>query len=179
MPMTESTADCPKPDEAEEKTASGIYLPEGAKEKPLTGKIVAAGPGALNDDGKRTALTVKKGDTVIYGKYGGTEVDIDGSPGLSAIDMNEYVVFFRANGCTDFCQRQTKPGDIRYVSECNDFRVVTDGVHKQIDDFIDRPGVRRDGESANGRACPGSLHVPGNHVRRVILVPHDDFVACL
>ena len=67
-----------KPDEAEEKTASGIYLPEGAKEKPLTGKIIAAGPGALNDEGKRAALTVKKGDTVIYGKYGGTEVDIDG-----------------------------------------------------------------------------------------------------
>lgn len=67
-----------KPDEPETKTASGIYLPEGAKEKPLTGKIVAVGPGAFSDEGKRTSPSVKKGDTVIYGKYGGTEVDIDG-----------------------------------------------------------------------------------------------------
>ena len=66
-----------RPDEAEERTASGIYLPEGAKEKPMTGKIIAVGPGKLTDDGKRTPLSVKKGDTVIYGKYGGTEVDID------------------------------------------------------------------------------------------------------
>ncbi|MEM9882196.1 MAG: co-chaperone GroES [Planctomycetota bacterium] len=67
-----------KPTEAEEKTASGIYLPEGAKEKPQTGKVVAAGPGKLNDDGGRTKLTVKKGDTVLYGKYAGTEIDLDG-----------------------------------------------------------------------------------------------------
>ncbi|MBB6431385.1 co-chaperone GroES [Algisphaera agarilytica] len=67
-----------KPTEAEEKTASGIYLPEGAKEKPQTGKIVAAGPGKLNDDGSRNKLTVKKGDTVLYGKYAGTEIDVDG-----------------------------------------------------------------------------------------------------
>ena len=67
-----------KPQEADEKTASGIYLPEGAKEKPQHGKIVAAGPGKLNDDGSRNKLTVKKGDTVLYGKYAGTEVKIDG-----------------------------------------------------------------------------------------------------
>jgi len=67
-----------KPQEAEEKTASGIYLPEGAKEKPQHGNIVAAGPGKLNDDGSRNALTVKKGDTVLYGKYAGTEIDVDG-----------------------------------------------------------------------------------------------------
>ncbi|MEM9915945.1 MAG: co-chaperone GroES [Planctomycetota bacterium] len=67
-----------KPQEAEEKTASGIYLPEGAKEKPQHGKIVAAGPGKLNDDGSRNKLTVKKGDTVLYGKYAGTEIDVDG-----------------------------------------------------------------------------------------------------
>ena len=66
-----------KPDEAEERTASGIYLPEGAKEKPMTGKIIAVGPGKLTDDGKRAAMSVKKGDTVIYGKYSGTEVDIE------------------------------------------------------------------------------------------------------
>ncbi len=67
-----------KPTEAETKTKSGIFLPESAAEKPMTGKIVAVGPGALSDDGKRIAMSVKKGDTVIYGKYAGTEVDIDG-----------------------------------------------------------------------------------------------------
>ncbi len=67
-----------KPQEAESKTSSGIYLPESAKEKPVMGKVIAVGPGKVNDDGSRTALSVKKGDTVIYGKYAGTEVDIDG-----------------------------------------------------------------------------------------------------
>ena len=67
-----------KPDTADDKTASGIYLPEGAKEKPMTGKITATGPGSLNDDGSRTKLTVKKGDTVIYGKYSGTEIELNG-----------------------------------------------------------------------------------------------------
>ena len=66
-----------KPSEAEEKTRSGIFLPEGAKEKPMTGTVVAVGPGKVNDDGTRTAISVRKGDTVIYGKYGGTEVDLD------------------------------------------------------------------------------------------------------
>jgi chaperonin GroES len=66
-----------KPQEAETKTASGLYLPESAKEKPQLGTIVAAGPGKLDDEGKRTALSVKKGDKVLYGKYSGTEIDID------------------------------------------------------------------------------------------------------
>lgn len=67
-----------KPDEGEEKTASGIYLPEGARDKPMQGTIVAAGPGRLNDDGERTALTVQVGQTVVYGKYSGTEVELNG-----------------------------------------------------------------------------------------------------
>jgi len=67
-----------KPTEAEERTTSGIYLPQGAAEKPMTGKIVAVGPGKLTDDGSRSKITVKKSDTVVYGKYAGTEVDIDG-----------------------------------------------------------------------------------------------------
>ena len=67
-----------KPQDAEEKTATGIYLPEGAKEKPQHGKIIAAGPGKLNDDGGRTPMAVKAGDTVLYGKYAGTEIDVDG-----------------------------------------------------------------------------------------------------
>lgn len=70
------------PDPAEEKTKSGIFLPEGAKEKPMTGKVTAAGPGKLSDTGTRTALSVKVGDTVLYGKYAGTEIEIDGTKHL-------------------------------------------------------------------------------------------------
>lgn len=66
------------PDVAESKTASGIYLPEQAKEKPQTGKVVAVGPGKLTDTGERGTLSVKAGDTVMFGKYGGSEIDIDG-----------------------------------------------------------------------------------------------------
>jgi len=66
------------PDTAEERTASGIYLPEAAKEKPQTGTVIAAGPGKLTDSGERGKLSVKKGDTVLYGKYAGSEVEIDG-----------------------------------------------------------------------------------------------------
>lgn len=67
-----------QPSEAKDKTDSGIILPESAKEKPLTGKVIAVGPGKLNDDGSRCELSVKKGDTVLYGKYGGTEIELDG-----------------------------------------------------------------------------------------------------
>lgn len=67
-----------QPSEAKDKTDSGIILPESAKEKPLTGKVIAVGPGKLNDDGSRSELSVKKGDTVLYGKYGGTEIELDG-----------------------------------------------------------------------------------------------------
>jgi chaperonin GroES len=67
-----------KPSEAEGKSAGGIILPDTAKEKPQRGKVVAAGPGKMLDDGKRSPMTVKKGDEVIYGKYIGSEVEIDG-----------------------------------------------------------------------------------------------------
>ena len=67
-----------RPDVADEKTASGIFLPEGAKEKPMTGKVVTTGPGKLTDDGSRAKVCVKKGDKVLYGKYSGTEVEVDG-----------------------------------------------------------------------------------------------------
>ena len=67
-----------QPDIAEDRTASGIYLPEGAKEKPMTGKVVVTGPGTLSDDGSRAKVCVKKGDKVLYGKYSGTEVEVDG-----------------------------------------------------------------------------------------------------
>jgi chaperonin GroES len=67
-----------EPLDQEQVTSSGIYLPDTAKEKPQEGKIVAAGPGALGENGKRVALEVKVGDTVLYAKYAGTEVKQDG-----------------------------------------------------------------------------------------------------
>jgi chaperonin GroES len=65
-----------KPLDAETKTASGLFLPESAKEKPMQGKVVATGPGKLLDYGTRQTPLVKKGDTVVYGKYSGTEIEI-------------------------------------------------------------------------------------------------------
>ena len=67
-----------QPLEEEEKTAGGIIIPDSAKEKPMQGKIVACGPGARGDDGKLVPLDVKKGDRVLYGKWSGTEVRIEG-----------------------------------------------------------------------------------------------------
>jgi len=67
-----------EPDAAEETTAGGIVLPDAAQEKPQRGKVVAAGPGKLLDSGNRGELSVAVGDTVIYGKYGGTDIEIDG-----------------------------------------------------------------------------------------------------
>jgi len=67
-----------EPQEQEQITASGLVLPETAKEKPQQGTIVAAGPGRRDDDGKRIPLDVAVGDVVLYAKYGGTEVKIDG-----------------------------------------------------------------------------------------------------
>ena len=67
-----------KPMQSEEKTKSGIYLPDTAKEKPQEGKVIAVGPGKLNDEGKRIAMDVQVGDIVIYTKYGGSEIKIDG-----------------------------------------------------------------------------------------------------
>ena len=67
-----------KAHEAEEKTASGIILPDTAQEKPQIGEVVAIGPGKVNDAGSLVKMTVKKGDKVLYGKYSGTEVSHDG-----------------------------------------------------------------------------------------------------
>ena len=68
-----------EPLEADEKTAGGIIIPDTAKEKPMEGKIVAVGSGARSDDGKVTKMDVKKGDRVLYGKWSGTEVRVDGA----------------------------------------------------------------------------------------------------
>lgn len=66
-----------RPVEAEEKTSSGIIIPDTAKEKPQRGTVVAAGPGKV-ENGNKIEMSVKKGDSVLYGKYSGTEVTLDG-----------------------------------------------------------------------------------------------------
>jgi chaperonin GroES len=67
-----------KPTEQEEQTSSGIFLPETAKEKPQQGKIVAAGPGARKENGERIAMDVQVSDTVLYAKYAGTTIKLEG-----------------------------------------------------------------------------------------------------
>jgi chaperonin GroES len=64
--------------EEEKKTAGGIIIPDTAKEKPQEGKVVAAGPGKVGEDGKRTPMDVKKGDRVLFSKYAGSEIKVDG-----------------------------------------------------------------------------------------------------
>lgn len=64
--------------EEEEKTAGGIIIPDSAKEKPIKGEVVAAGPGKASTEGKKIEMSVKKGDKVLFNKYAGTEVKIDG-----------------------------------------------------------------------------------------------------
>jgi chaperonin GroES len=66
-----------EPIEREELTASGIYVPETAKEKPQEGKVIAAGPGRRDDEGNRIPMDVNEGDRVLYAKYGGTEVKLN------------------------------------------------------------------------------------------------------
>ena len=71
-----------KPNPSEEKTKSGIVLPDSAKEKPQEGKVIAAGIGARDDKGNKIPMEVKVGDVVLYSKYSGTEVKIDGEEHL-------------------------------------------------------------------------------------------------
>jgi chaperonin GroES len=67
-----------KPLEAEEKTKGGIIIPDNAKEKPQKGEVIAVGPGKIADNGQKIVMELKKGDKVLYGKYSGTEVTVDG-----------------------------------------------------------------------------------------------------
>jgi chaperonin GroES len=71
-----------KPIENDNKTASGIYLPDSAKEKPVRGRVIATGPGRRLENGKRAEMSVKVGSTVVYGKYAGSEVEIKGEKHL-------------------------------------------------------------------------------------------------
>lgn len=79
-----------KPSEAQEKTKGGIILPDTAKEKPIEGTVVAVGPGKISEDGKAIKMEVKEGDKVLYGKYSGTEVTIDG---VEYLIMRESDIF--------------------------------------------------------------------------------------
>lgn len=79
-----------KAKEAEETTKGGIILPDTAKEKPIEGTIVAVGEGKVSDDGKLTKLTVKVGDLVLYGKYSGTEIKVDGEEYLIMRESDIY-----------------------------------------------------------------------------------------
>ena len=79
--------------EQEEKTAGGIIIPDTAKEKPQQGEIVAVGPGARGEDGKLVALDVKVGDRVLFGKWSGTEVKIDGAELLIMKESDVIGVF--------------------------------------------------------------------------------------
>lgn len=81
-----------KAKEAEEKTKSGLFLPDTAKEKPIEGTIVAVGGGKTSEDGKLIPLTVKVGDKVLYGKYSGTEVTIDGEEYLMMRESDIFAI---------------------------------------------------------------------------------------
>ena len=81
-----------KPMEAEEKTKGGIILPDTAKEKPIEGTVVAAGPGKVSDDGKAIKMEVKVGDKVLYGKYSGTEVTVEGDDYLIMRESDIFAV---------------------------------------------------------------------------------------
>ncbi|MDD4635117.1 MAG: co-chaperone GroES [Dehalococcoidales bacterium] len=77
-----------KPIEAEEVTKGGIVLPASAQEKPLEGKVLATGPGKRNDKGEPVAMDVKTGDVILYSKYGGTEIKIDGEELIILTESN-------------------------------------------------------------------------------------------
>jgi len=79
-----------KPKAAEEKTKGGIILPDSAKEKPIEGTVVAVGSGRVNDEGKVFELAVKAGDIVLYGKYSGTEITVDGEEYLMMKENDIY-----------------------------------------------------------------------------------------
>jgi chaperonin GroES len=81
-----------KPSPAEEKTKGGIILPDTAKEKPVIGEVVAVGPGKVTEEGKKVAPEVKVGDKVLYGKYSGTEVTVEGEEYLIMREADIFAV---------------------------------------------------------------------------------------
>lgn len=81
-----------KPAEAEEKTKGGLYLPDTAKEKPVWGEVIAVGPGKTTDEGKKVPMEVKVGDKVLYGKYSGTEVSVEGEDYLIMRESDIFAI---------------------------------------------------------------------------------------
>ncbi len=81
-----------KPAPAEEKSKGGIILPDTAKEKPVIGEIVAVGPGKVSDEGKKVPMELKVGDKVLYGKYSGTEVTVDGEEYLIMREADIFAI---------------------------------------------------------------------------------------
>lgn len=81
-----------KPAPAEEKTKSGIIIPDTAKEKPMQGEVVAVGNGKMSEDGKVTPLQLKVGDKVLYGKYAGTELNFDGGEYLIMRESDIFAI---------------------------------------------------------------------------------------
>jgi chaperonin GroES len=82
-----------KQDEAQETTAGGLYIAADSKEKPQTGVVLAVGKGRVNNKGEHLPMPVKEGDRVLYGKYGGTEVDLDGEKVLILRADDVYAVY--------------------------------------------------------------------------------------
>ena len=82
-----------KPLEAEEKTAGGIIIPDNAKEKPQKGEVIAVGEGKISDAGTKIEMSLKKGDQVLYGKYSGTEVTVEGDDLLIMRESDVLAVF--------------------------------------------------------------------------------------
>ena len=82
-----------KPMEAETKTSGGIIIPDNAKEKPQKGEVIAVGPGKVNDKGQKITMSLKQGDKVLYGKYSGTEVSVDGTDYLIVRESDVLAVF--------------------------------------------------------------------------------------
>lgn len=81
-----------EPAEAEETTAGGIIIPDTAKEKPQKGKVIAVGKGKVGEDGKLLPLEVKKGDSILYGKYSGTEISIGGGEYIIMRESDIYAI---------------------------------------------------------------------------------------
>ena len=81
-----------KPSEAETQTSGGIFIPDSAKQKPQEGEVIAVGPGRVLDDGSRSVLTVSVGNKVIYSKYGGTELKLDGQEYMILDEDQIYAV---------------------------------------------------------------------------------------
>jgi chaperonin GroES len=82
-----------KPLEAQEKTAGGIVIPDNAREKPQKGEVIAVGPGRISDEGVRLEMTLKEGNEVLYGKYSGAEVTVDGKDYLIMRESDVLAVF--------------------------------------------------------------------------------------